>query len=333
MRRRAKAGLVSRRPRHRRPGHRRSLGGAGTRERRARSGGLCARARRSARAFRTDAIRTRRRRRSPPARRPSPAFRTLRSSRAGRRARRCPTEKRASSPGCAVITAGSPRSSRSAPVPSSWGRRGSSTGVAPRRTGSISPTCGLAFPRPASSTRGSSCATAASGPRGGSPRGSISPWRWSRRTTGTAWRWPSPRGWSCFLRRSGNQAQFSSALQRQEKEPSRLRDISTFVLEHVDEALPVNRIAAGIGMSPRTLSRWCRAALRRIAGRVGAPPSDRRGPASPGGDSASLEGHHRANRLRRCQHDVARLHAASRRHASRLPTALRGHGDRRVAPG
>ena len=61
-----------------------------------------------------------------------------------------------------------------------------------------------------------------------------------------------------FLRRSGNQAQFSSALKRQEKEPPRLRDVSTFVLEHVDEALPVDRIAAGIGMSPRTLSRWCR---------------------------------------------------------------------------
>ena len=61
-----------------------------------------------------------------------------------------------------------------------------------------------------------------------------------------------------FLRRSGNQAQFSSALQRQEKEPPKLRDISSFVLEHVDEALPVDRLAAGIGMSPRTLSRWCR---------------------------------------------------------------------------
>ena len=57
-----------------------------------------------------------------------------------------------------------------------------------------------------------------------------------------------------FLRRSGHQAQFSAALQRQEKEPSRLRDISTFVLEHVDEPLPVNRLAAGIGMSPRTLT-------------------------------------------------------------------------------
>jgi transcriptional regulator GlxA family with amidase domain len=61
-----------------------------------------------------------------------------------------------------------------------------------------------------------------------------------------------------FLRRSGNQAQFSSALQRQDTEPPRLRDISTFVMDHVDEALPVERIAAGVGMSPRTLSRWCR---------------------------------------------------------------------------
>lgn len=62
-----------------------------------------------------------------------------------------------------------------------------------------------------------------------------------------------------FLRRSGNQAQFSAALQRQEKEPPpKLRDISTFVLEHLDESLPVERIAEGTGMSPRTLSRWCR---------------------------------------------------------------------------
>jgi transcriptional regulator GlxA family with amidase domain len=64
-----------------------------------------------------------------------------------------------------------------------------------------------------------------------------------------------------FLRRSGHQAQFSPALQRQEKEPSRLRDISTFVLEHLDQSLPVQRIATGVGMSSRTLSRWCRAHL------------------------------------------------------------------------
>ena len=61
-----------------------------------------------------------------------------------------------------------------------------------------------------------------------------------------------------FLRRSGGQAQFSSALRRQEQEPAKLRDICAFVLEHLDQALPVERIAKGTGMSVRTLSRWCR---------------------------------------------------------------------------
>jgi transcriptional regulator GlxA family with amidase domain len=61
-----------------------------------------------------------------------------------------------------------------------------------------------------------------------------------------------------FLRRSGNQAQFSSALARQEKEPEKLKDLSTFVLEHLDEPLPVNRFATEFGMSPRTFNRWCR---------------------------------------------------------------------------
>jgi transcriptional regulator GlxA family with amidase domain len=65
-----------------------------------------------------------------------------------------------------------------------------------------------------------------------------------------------------FLRRSGHQAQFSQALQRQEKEPPKLRDISTFVIEHIHENLPVERIASGVGMSPRTLSRWCREHLQ-----------------------------------------------------------------------
>ncbi len=64
-----------------------------------------------------------------------------------------------------------------------------------------------------------------------------------------------------FLRRSGHQAQFSSALRRQEQAPPRLRDVSAFVVEHLDEPLPVERLAAEVGMSPRTLSRWCRAHL------------------------------------------------------------------------
>jgi transcriptional regulator GlxA family with amidase domain len=65
-----------------------------------------------------------------------------------------------------------------------------------------------------------------------------------------------------FLRRSGSQAQFSSSLQRQAKEPSKLRNISAFVLEHLDEPLPVERIAAHSGMSLRSLGRWCREHLQ-----------------------------------------------------------------------
>jgi transcriptional regulator GlxA family with amidase domain len=65
-----------------------------------------------------------------------------------------------------------------------------------------------------------------------------------------------------FLRRSGNQAQFCAARRRQEQAPPRLRDISTFVLDHIDEPLAVDRIARRVGMSARTLSRWCREHLR-----------------------------------------------------------------------
>jgi transcriptional regulator GlxA family with amidase domain len=66
-----------------------------------------------------------------------------------------------------------------------------------------------------------------------------------------------------FLRRTGNQAQFSSvgagaAPHRGEAPNPKRRDVEAFVMEHVREPLPVERLAAGVGMSPRTLTRWCR---------------------------------------------------------------------------
>jgi transcriptional regulator GlxA family with amidase domain len=61
-----------------------------------------------------------------------------------------------------------------------------------------------------------------------------------------------------FLRRSGQQAQFSSEPADEESRTSPLREISAFVLARVGEPLPVERIAGQVGMSPRTLSRWCR---------------------------------------------------------------------------
>jgi transcriptional regulator GlxA family with amidase domain len=61
-----------------------------------------------------------------------------------------------------------------------------------------------------------------------------------------------------FLRRSGGQAQFSQMLKRQEEEPARLRDLSAFILEHLNERLSLEELARSVGMSSRTLTRWCR---------------------------------------------------------------------------
>ena len=64
-----------------------------------------------------------------------------------------------------------------------------------------------------------------------------------------------------FLRRSGHQAQFSQTLKRQEREPAQLRDLTAFVLEHLNEPLPVGELAATVGMSVRSLARWCKREL------------------------------------------------------------------------
>ena len=64
-----------------------------------------------------------------------------------------------------------------------------------------------------------------------------------------------------FLRRSGGQAQFSEVLRRQEHEVTPLRDITGFVLEHLHEPLPIERIARALGMSGRSLGRACQRAL------------------------------------------------------------------------
>jgi transcriptional regulator GlxA family with amidase domain len=61
-----------------------------------------------------------------------------------------------------------------------------------------------------------------------------------------------------FLRRTGHQAQFSSEIAQAETGPSPLREISAFILVNAAEQLSVERIAEHVGMSTRTLSRWCR---------------------------------------------------------------------------
>jgi transcriptional regulator GlxA family with amidase domain len=60
-----------------------------------------------------------------------------------------------------------------------------------------------------------------------------------------------------FLRRSGQQAQFSQILEHQEREPARTRGLTSLILEHLDKDLPVEWMARRVGMSTRTFSRWC----------------------------------------------------------------------------
>jgi transcriptional regulator GlxA family with amidase domain len=64
-----------------------------------------------------------------------------------------------------------------------------------------------------------------------------------------------------FLRRSGNQAQFSQALKSQTLEANGLRNATRFIVEHLHEPLTVERIAHGIGTSARSLTRHCRQEL------------------------------------------------------------------------
>ena len=55
---------------------------------------------------------------------------------------------------------------------------------------------------------------------------------------------------------NGGQAQFSEALRRQDDETPRGRDVAAFVADHLDEPLPVERLARRVGMSVRSLTRW-----------------------------------------------------------------------------
>jgi transcriptional regulator GlxA family with amidase domain len=58
-----------------------------------------------------------------------------------------------------------------------------------------------------------------------------------------------------FLRRPGNQSQFSATLAAQQPEREPLRDVQRYVLEHVAEDLSVQELAARAHMSPRNFAR------------------------------------------------------------------------------
>ena len=63
-----------------------------------------------------------------------------------------------------------------------------------------------------------------------------------------------------YRKRPGGQAQFSRFLEAERRE-DRLAELQLWILEHVGEALPLERLAAEAGMSPRHLTRRFRAEL------------------------------------------------------------------------
>jgi transcriptional regulator GlxA family with amidase domain len=58
-----------------------------------------------------------------------------------------------------------------------------------------------------------------------------------------------------FLKRPGGQSQFSSHLAAQEVGPDALRDLSSWIVEHLDDELTIERLAARAAMSPRHFAR------------------------------------------------------------------------------
>jgi transcriptional regulator GlxA family with amidase domain len=58
-----------------------------------------------------------------------------------------------------------------------------------------------------------------------------------------------------FLKRPGGQSQFSTQLASQVAEREPIRDLQTWILEHLDEDLSVERLARRAAMSPRNFAR------------------------------------------------------------------------------
>jgi transcriptional regulator GlxA family with amidase domain len=63
------------------------------------------------------------------------------------------------------------------------------------------------------------------------------------------------RGLVVFLRRPGNQAQFSASLSAQACEHATIRDLQAWMAEHLDEDLRVEGLAGRAAMSPRHFAR------------------------------------------------------------------------------
>jgi transcriptional regulator GlxA family with amidase domain len=58
-----------------------------------------------------------------------------------------------------------------------------------------------------------------------------------------------------YLRRAGGQSQFSTVLSLQSSDRKQIDELRTWALDHLEEDLPVEKLAARAGMSPRNFAR------------------------------------------------------------------------------
>ena len=58
-----------------------------------------------------------------------------------------------------------------------------------------------------------------------------------------------------YLRRAGGQSQFSTAMSLQASDRKQIEEIRAWALDHLDQQLPVDKLAAKAGMSPRNFAR------------------------------------------------------------------------------
>jgi transcriptional regulator GlxA family with amidase domain len=58
-----------------------------------------------------------------------------------------------------------------------------------------------------------------------------------------------------YLRRAGGQSQFSTALSLQSSDRKQIEEIRSWVVDHLEQDLPVEKLAARAGMSPRNFAR------------------------------------------------------------------------------
>lgn len=124
-----------------------------------------------------------------------------------------------------------------------------------------------------------------------------------------------------YMRRSGGQAQFSPALQAQQTQPGKIKALQEWILEHLEDDLSVEILAARSAMSPRHFARRFReeAGMTPAAFVAAARLDAARQALAAGGDSLDRVAHRfgfgTAERLRR----------TFQRHLAVTPSQFREH--------